>query len=129
MKIATVYGIETVSDTAICKICGEEKHIDCFSKMGVNQIDKRCQNCNKERAQWIKEQRKLFGHLDTGFCDCCGEKSNRSLHLDHNHNPLKFRGFLCINCNQGIGKLGDNIKGLNRAIKYLQTEFKGLNVT
>ena len=43
-----------------------------------------------------------------------------ALHNDHDHVTGKFRGWLCVDCNTGIGKLGDTIEGLEAAIKYLK---------
>lgn len=56
-------------------------------------------------------------------CACCGtteEPPNRGWHIDHDHTTGKIRGVLCIRCNTGIGKLGDSIEGLERALAYLQ---------
>lgn len=55
-------------------------------------------------------------------CECCGGEPNGqgALHLDHDHVLGNFRGWLCSNCNTGIGKLGDNIEGLRKAIAYLE---------
>jgi hypothetical protein len=39
--------------------------------------------------------------------------------LDHDRVTGKFRGWLCQECNSGLGKLGDDIAGLRRAIAYL----------
>jgi hypothetical protein len=55
------------------------------------------------------------------LCENCGRPpGERALHLDHDHTAGKFRGWLCFACNSGIGKLGDNIAGLRRAIAYLE---------
>jgi len=59
-------------------------------------------------------------------CECCGalraEKhvGRRQLARDHCHTTGTFRGWLCTQCNSGIGQLGDNIQGLERAIAYLR---------
>ena len=54
-------------------------------------------------------------------CDLCGKRpKNRNLCLDHCHKTGKFRGFLCNNCNRGLGLLGDNIRGLSKACQYLK---------
>jgi hypothetical protein len=42
------------------------------------------------------------------------------IHIDHCHNSGKIRGLLCNNCNTGMGMLGDDVKILRRAIRYLQ---------
>ena len=40
--------------------------------------------------------------------------------VDHNHETGKVRGLLCLNCNSGMGKLGDSIELLKEVIKYLE---------
>lgn len=54
------------------------------------------------------------------FCECCGSApGKKALAIDHCHETGVFRGWLCTNCNTGIGKLGDDIYGVSRAIEYL----------
>jgi len=51
------------------------------------------------------------------LCECCGTLP--ATHLDHDHETGKFRGWICGNCNRGIGQLGDNVQGIMRAMSYL----------
>jgi hypothetical protein len=54
-------------------------------------------------------------------CEACPRREeSRRLHVDHDHKRKRFRGWLCSNCNTGIGLLGDNIVGLKRALRYLE---------
>jgi hypothetical protein len=53
-------------------------------------------------------------------CECCHKKPKRTMHLDHCHATGAFRGWLCVNCNTAIGKLGDNLAGVLRAVEYLR---------
>jgi hypothetical protein len=56
-------------------------------------------------------------------CENCNKPPSgqfRELCLDHAENPKRFRGWLCFDCNTSIGKLGDTIAGLRRAIAYLE---------
>jgi hypothetical protein len=55
---------------------------------------------------------------EDNLCANCGREAK--LHLDHDHKTGKFRGYLCIPCNMGIGQLGDDIAGLERALSYLR---------
>jgi len=56
-------------------------------------------------------------------CELCGGlPGKRALHLDHDHKTGLFRGWLCQACNLSLGKFGDEIKGLERAIAYLKGE-------
>ena len=51
----------------------------------------------------------------------CGAQSPRKkLAVDHCHETGKVRGLLCGSCNTGLGKLGDNIEGLRKALQYLE---------
>jgi recombination endonuclease VII len=39
--------------------------------------------------------------------------------VDHIHGTSLVRGYLCHGCNTGLGKLGDDMEGLQRAMRYL----------
>lgn len=104
----------------VCKVCEKEKPMKMFHKSGVAGFDSRCSPCSNLERNWRRKERPLFEHLNTGLCACCGKESEKSLQFDHDHTTLKFRGFLCMHCNQGIGKLGDNIEGLETALRYLK---------
>ena len=55
-------------------------------------------------------------------CGICGEpRTERNDHkLDHDHVTGMVRGVLCNKCNLGLGLLGDSIKDLTNAIKYIE---------
>lgn len=54
-------------------------------------------------------------------CECCGERRGaKRLHVDHCHKTKAFRGWVCLKCNTGIGKLGDSLEGLLKAVAYLR---------
>jgi hypothetical protein len=56
-------------------------------------------------------------------CQICGETEERGLVIDHDHameGKPSIRGFLCNNCNCGLGFLGDSEERLKKAIKYLK---------
>lgn len=56
-------------------------------------------------------------------CECCGRDVSmdvKALALDHCHTTGLFRGWLCLTCNLGIGRLGDTIEALERGIAYLK---------
>lgn len=60
------------------------------------------------------------------WCECCGRLPGTALSLDHDHVTGKFRGWLCAYCNLGLGKLGDNRAGLERALAYLDRVTDGV---
>ena len=53
-------------------------------------------------------------------CECCRRPpGDRAMHLDHCHVSGEFRGWLCSNCNTALGKLGDDLKGVESLRNYL----------
>jgi hypothetical protein len=55
----------------------------------------------------------------SAVCECCGKPpGKRKLHLDHDHTNGRFRGWLCVRCNTGIGLLGDSRDGILNAFRY-----------
>lgn len=47
-------------------------------------------------------------------------ESAHLVYLDHCHDTHVNRGLLCPGCNTGLGRFGDNVEGLQRAIRYLE---------
>ena len=109
--------------TRVCTKCGEEKdledfHVPYYKKNNEKGRSYSCKAC-------ICHQRKLLVSLkdkhpkpDDMKCQCCGEEKS-VLHLDHDHITDKFRGYLCINCNHGLGKFNDSVEKLQKAMDYL----------
>ena len=54
-------------------------------------------------------------------CAICGKEFNESNvpHVDHDHKTGKIRGFLCNNCNTGIGMLCEDPKLFDKAKEYI----------
>ena len=52
-------------------------------------------------------------------CECCGEISATTLHLDHCHDSGRFRGWCCARCNTGVGIM-DNAKLCRLRALYLE---------
>ncbi len=44
----------------------------------------------------------------------------QQFHIDHDHDTGQVRGLLCQVCNLGLGKLGDTLEGLMKAVRYLE---------
>ena len=82
-----------------------------------------CKECKKEyNRSWYRAGRKAPPKPtgDTFVCACClNVKDIRLLRFDHDNKTDKFRGWVCNNCNAGMGNLGDTVEGLQKAINYL----------
>lgn len=103
----------------ICSYCCKRKNKGSFPKhsMYKDNLDTRCKKC-------IKKQTKVRGKLHKKapprplFCECCKQIPIKWV-LDHDHTDNSFRGWICDRCNTGIGKLGDNLDGLIKAVNYI----------
>ena len=105
--------------TKICKICGQEKYSDDFHANGT-WTRPECKDCFNYKQSLYMKLRKGQTTPEAGTpCECCGD-STSTLHWDHDHETSKHRGWLCSNCNTGIGKLGDTLKGVQQAVDYLE---------
>jgi hypothetical protein len=87
----------------------------------------RCPLCTQAHTVHATEKRYMLKHgaVDTmrgaqnGKCACCFKPYGK-LVVDHVHGTSHVRGLLCNACNTGIGKLGDDIEGVQRALDYLK---------
>ena len=82
-----------------------------------------CRECESYQHKVVRHIRKTAPPTPEN-CECCSipfsSIKNLDIHLDHCHEEETFRGWLCKNCNIGIGMLGDDVKGVTRALKYLK---------
>jgi len=110
-----------------CANCGKalppiDYQIFRFSKDGMKPYySKWCRTCEKENRQILKDIKKHDSYRPPPSgtpCQCCGRIDR--LHVDHCRHTRTLRGFICRNCNAGIGMLGDSEQGVQLAVAYLQ---------
>lgn len=118
----------------ICRDCKIEKPIDDFEKNQVgkdNRIIRRptCKECRSVKVKMKTNEQKEYNKLkpkigDEFTCPICNDSFIRQhkndVVLDHNHLNGSIRGFLCGNCNTGLGRFKDNIETLQKAIQWLK---------
>ena len=123
----------------ICNVCHilkeDYKHFD------INQTDAQgrkttrptCTECRKiidgvplktsekKRMNEVKPE-KFF------VCPICGKSSipdvTADLVRDHDHNTGNAREWICDSCNTGLGRFKDDVKLMQKAIKYLEKHSK-----
>ena len=124
--------------TATCTYCKKELPIKAFgTTLGGKIRRSMCRECDSKHTKIIEKlYRENLPKPDN--CQCCGIKpkiiTNKKkysnlgiLQLDHTHDEdPKFRGWVCSNCNQGLGKFGDTLKGIIKAALYLSKNNKDL---
>tara|TARA_R110000823_G_scaffold120678_1_gene245517 strand:- start:191 stop:640 length:450 start_codon:yes stop_codon:yes gene_type:complete len=122
-----------------CTICNTFKKLEDFTCRDVSGTSKRstCKDCINIQTRTIRELKKQYPKpIDPNYsCPCCGKiekelKQNGRWQdrtvwcLDHDHDNFTFRGWLCNNCNQALGRFY-NIDILNKAIQYLNKHEEG----
>lgn len=118
-----------------------EKIIPKYKLLEMNNYNKKWKKNNYEATRsmtlkysygiTIEDYNQMF-EQQKGLCLICNKPETirnkragkvgeiKNLVVDHCHKTGKIRGLLCMNCNQGIGKLQDDINLLQKAIEYLK---------
>ena len=121
----------------VCTYCKKELPVTAFGMIWGKLTRSMCKGCFTKHAK-IVEKLSRSAPPKPDNCQCCGIKTetvtNKKkysnlgvLQLDPTHdNDPKFRGWVCSNCNQGLGKFGDNLKGIIKAALYLSKNNKDL---
>jgi RNase P subunit RPR2 len=118
-----ITGKET--DMQECKECHEILPIMAFTTHtlrsdGARYLKKMCRQCHTVNEKEARGARKN-APPKPDRCDRCHKKIKK-LQVDHIHGSTTFRGWLCTDCNSGMGKLGDNLEGLLQAAIYLEND-------
>lgn len=140
------HAAERYTSDGRCVVCSMERNREHRQKPGVKERlrehqreyqqkpkgKKRIREYQQEYWQrpGVKERRRHNKYCKNGtiptrpmpdFCECRGcIPDKRGLVIEHCHKTNKFRGWVCGNCNTGIGMLGDTVEGLMHAVEYLR---------
>lgn len=125
-------GSEESIETKTCAKCKIILPMTAFGKAsGGNYYRGECKACARD-LMISREKAKLEAPKikENHICPICqrteeqvrnrGGKKSGSWCCDHSHTTGKFRGWICHDCNRGIGNLGDNADRLRRALDYIQ---------
>jgi len=91
-----------------------------FREDGAYTLQKACRECKTTLYKEQRESRKNASPKPER-CERCHKKVEK-LQIDHLHGTFTFRGWLCRECNTGIGSLGDNLEGVLQAAVYLEND-------
>lgn len=99
-------------------------------KRAATKVQKKSNPERVKKTQRESKLRRLYGvepndyrrmlEEQGGTCAICHRSSKSRLVVDHDHRSGQVRGLLCDSCNQGIGKLRDDVSILESAIEYLR---------
>lgn len=115
----------------LCSKCNSLLPKESFSpSSGGKYLRPECKECSRKLSKERLELKKIHGSPSKEHtCPIClkdesqlsGIGGNAGVWtIDHNHDKNEFRGFLCHNCNRGIGIFKDDTSRLQRAIEYLE---------
>lgn len=124
----------------LCTKCNQSKELKQFSyretysgPQGPKSLRSECKKCRYDKACTVALLREQYPRPTSHKykCPCCNKKEkelrvgnrwkNKSVWvLDHDHSTEKFRGWICANCNVGLGRFNDDVTNLKNAIKYLK---------
>lgn len=113
--------------TKHCSRCKKDLPITEFGKLhqtgsGKQFYQANCKPCRSERESNTYYIKKTAPPTPT-HCECCGVSFEnvvkKNIHMDHCDETLTFRGWLCQRCNVGLGYLGDDLEGVQKALDYL----------
>ena len=124
----------------ICTNCGIKKPIEAFAKNQFgknNRVLRRpiCKECYSKKVKINKKEaieyernhpRPKIG--EDFLCPVCNKAKVRNFKadvvLDHSHIDGSVRGWVCGSCNTSIGKFGEDIGTLERAIAWIKGTLK-----
>ena len=112
-----------ITDFKRCGFCKKNLPITFFRGNGnyrpdgASYVRHICHDCKKQIGHEAYMAKKN-AHEKTKSCECC-HSTEHNIEGDHIHGTTEFRGWVCLQCNQGIGKLGDDLDGVLRAAMYL----------
>ena len=138
------------NEDRICMKCLKTKFVKEFevryhSANGHPEYRNDCKSCRSEEHKHRAQLEKIYGHLrpKEGSDYCCPicERNETEITmngirfsqtrvrkfttvwtLDHDHETGEFRGFICNDCNIGIGRFFENPVALRNAADYVITK-------
>tara|TARA_B100000287_G_scaffold428895_1_gene481149 strand:- start:584 stop:1048 length:465 start_codon:yes stop_codon:yes gene_type:complete len=127
-----------IEDTLVCIKCETRQPIDQFNAMKYassdenkkTEIKRTCRTCMRNQSNLVKELKKMHPYPNENYCcPICsrdikeigkyGQPRLQNWVLDHCHETLTFRGWLCHHCNVGLGGFNDQLTRLQSAVEYL----------
>jgi len=123
-------GVHRYTKNGGCVRCNI-KHTMAWAKRNPVKTDAinartRVKNAERRRmAVWVCNKMPTPTRVRPNSCEICAgvNKNGKVLSLDHCHKSNIFRGWLCNKCNTGLGKLGDSVHSLERALAYLRLAY------
>lgn len=113
-----------------CIKCDITQPIHNYKVLASGEIKRTCKSCKSGHDKVLYKLRKENAYPDEDYCcPICrrdieeigkyGQPRLQTWVLDHCHDSDTFRGWVCGNCNTGLGGFKDNPNNVSRAYEYL----------
>lgn len=117
-------GRSVVTTRSECKDCERRRYFRKYSKSKKHKEYMKNWKLLKKFGISLEQYREIE-RSQKGMCAICGktpndDKRKSALVVDHDHRNGSVRGLLCRHCNIGIGKLGDTVQAIEKALVYLK---------
>ena len=144
-----LFGDPIKTETRLCIHCEEEKPVSemepSYQYIAGKGVRNECIKCRKKIGKDLNRLRKEYVSLKPHINDIClicqrvgkdivrgnGQgyhKKKEPWVLDHCHSTMKFRGWICNQCNTGLSRFNDNPTVLRNAANYIETIFTNSSV-
>jgi len=122
---------QTLIEAVTCNVCDVMQPIANFSVIPSGEIKRKCKSCKNGQSKVVKRLRKENKPPADDYCCPICERDMKEISkygqpmlsrwvLDHCHDTNTFRGWLCGNCNTGLGGFKDDKDKVLRAYNYLK---------
>lgn len=106
--------------TAYCKECMSNRTKNWVAENKEVYAESMIASSRKSRFGISREEYQKMLVDQNNQCGICKREIGWEAAVDHCHNTKKIRGLLCRKCNLGLGGFKDNIKIIEKAIKYVK---------
>jgi hypothetical protein len=122
------------TNTKVCIECNKKKHLERFpaDNQAYQGRKNTCKDCKAKSKALIRLYKRKHGSPDDNYeCPVCGKKQDgirrtgNSFNVDHCHITGEVRGYLCQQCNAGLGLLSDDTSFLKKAIEWIEKHKQG----
>lgn len=135
-KLSDIHARHRITDVneqdriGTCSVCGSVS-VRPRERLNKHQVRVRRWRCNRTQrlSMWARihsislSDVQEFLNRQEDKCAICRSPfdftARRGFHLDHCHRTGKVRGFLCSNCNTGLGLFKDDPVRLRAALEYI----------
>lgn len=122
---------QTLIEAVTCNVCDVMQPVANFAVMPSGEIKRKCKSCKSGQKRVVKKLRSENPYPSDDYCCPICERDMKEISkygqpmlskwvLDHCHETNTFRGWLCSNCNTGLGGFKDDKDKVLKAYEYLK---------